>query len=79
VRPVTEAKVGRVITLTVHLAEELDVELRAAAEAEGATGAEFAAGVLARALDERRHAEVMAIAERVLTLDAGIVHRLGTA
>ena len=73
-RPVTLAKVGRLTTLTVHLPEELDVELRAAA-----TEAEFAAGVLAAALEARRHGEVMAIAERVLTLDAAIVHRLGTA
>jgi hypothetical protein len=79
VRPVTLAKVGRVTMLTVHLPEELDVELRAAAAAEGATEAEFAAGVLAAALEARRHGEVMAIAERVLTLDAAIVHRLGTA
>jgi hypothetical protein len=68
-----------VTTLTVHLPEELDAELHAAAAAEGATEAEFAAAVLAAALDARRHAEVMAIAERVLTLDAAIVYRLGTA
>ncbi|GAA3431662.1 hypothetical protein [Kutzneria kofuensis] len=66
-------------TLTVHLPEELDVELRAAADAAGATEAEFAASVIAEALDARRHAEVMAIAERVLTKDAAIVYRLGTA
>lgn len=43
-RPVTVARVARVTMLTVHLPEELDVELRAAA-----TEAEFAARVLAAA------------------------------
>ena len=66
-------------TLTVRLPEELDVELRAAAEATGVTEAEFAARAVAAALDARRHAEVMAIAERVLTRDEAIVYRLGTA
>jgi hypothetical protein len=66
-------------TLTVHLPEELDVELRAAAKAAGSTEAEFAASALAEALDARRHAEVMALAERVLVRDEAIVYRLGTA
>ncbi|MFC0429332.1 hypothetical protein [Kutzneria buriramensis] len=65
--------------LTVDLPDDLDVELRVAAEAAGVTEAEFAATAVAAALDERRHAEVMAIASRVLATDAVIVHRLGTA
>ena len=66
-------------TVTVRLPDELDVELHAAAEAEGVSEAEFAASAVAAALDARRHAEVMAIANRVLASDAVIVHRLGTA
>ena len=66
-------------TVTVRLPDELDVELHAAAEAEGVSAAEFAASAVAAALDARRHAEVMAIANRVLASDAVIVHRLGTA
>jgi hypothetical protein len=65
--------------LTVQLPEELDVELRAAALATGATEAEFAASAIADALDARRHTEVMALAERVLARDTAIVYRLGTA
>lgn len=65
-------------TLTVQLPDELDAELTAAAEATGLSAAEFAASAIAAALDTRRHAEVMAIATRVLTTDAAIVHRLGT-
>ena len=66
-------------TLTVDLPADLAAELRAAADAAGVTEAEFAAPAVAAALDERRHAEVMAIATRVLATDAVIVHRLGTA
>ena len=66
-------------TVTLRLPEELDAELHAAARADGVSAAEFAAGAVAAALDARRHAEVMAIANRVLTTDAVIVHRLGTA
>jgi predicted transcriptional regulator len=66
-------------TLTVDLSDDLEAELRAAAEAAGVTEAEFAATAVAAALDERRHAEVMVIATRVLATDAVIVHRLGTA
>ncbi|QUQ69918.1 hypothetical protein [Kutzneria sp. CA-103260] len=66
-------------TLTVRLPDELDAELHAAARADGVTAAEFAAEAVAAALGARRHAEVMAIANRVLATDAVIVHRLGTA
>ncbi|MFI9380957.1 hypothetical protein [Kutzneria sp. NPDC052558] len=66
-------------TLTVRLPDELDVELHAAARAEGVSAEEFAADAVAAALEARRHAEVMAIAGRVLATDAVIVHRLGTA
>ncbi len=58
-------------TLTLRLPDELDVELHAAALADGVS--------VAAALETRRHAEVMAIANRVLATDAVIVHRLGTA
>lgn len=66
-------------TLTVDLSDDVEAELRAAADAAGVTEAEFAATAVAAALDERRHAEVMVIATRVLATDAVIVHRLGTA
>ena len=65
--------------LTVQLPDELDAELAAAADAAGVSEAEFAASAIGAALDGRRHAEVMAIAARVLGTDAAIVHRLGTA
>jgi predicted transcriptional regulator len=68
-----------VTTLTLRLPDELDVELHAAARADGVSVAEFAAEAVAATLEARRHAEVMAIANRVLATDAVIVHRLGTA
>ena len=70
---------GRVITMTLRVPDELDADLRAAAEAEGLSMNGFVLEAVREKLEARRHALVMETARGIIASDAAILDRLATA
>ena len=65
--------------MTLRIPDELDAELRAAAEAEDLSINGFVLDAIQHRLEARRHALVMETARGIITSDAVILDRLATA
>lgn len=66
-------------TMTLRIPDELDAELRAAAEESDLSINGFIVEAIRERLEERRHERVMAITRRVVTRDKDLLDRLGRA
>lgn len=65
--------------MTLRFPDDLDADLRAAAEAAHISINSFVVDAIKERLDESHHEAVMAIARDVIAKDAEILHRLATA
>ena len=65
--------------MTLRIPDELDVELRAAADAEGLSINGFVLEAIQHRLEAKRHALVMETARGIIASDAAILDRLATA
>ena len=66
-------------TMTLRIPEELDADVRAAAEAEGLSMNGFVLEAIQQKLEAHRRALVMETARGIIAADAAILHRLATA
>ena len=66
-------------TMTLRIPDELDAELRAAAEESDLSINGFIVEAIRERLEERRHERVMAITRRVVARDKDLLDRLGRA
>ena len=66
-------------TMTLRLPDDLDADLRAAAEGAHVSINNFVVEAIKERLEESRHEAVMAIARGVVETDAEILHRLAIA
>ena len=66
-------------TMTLRIPDELDAELRAAADAADLSINGFILEAIRERLEERRHERVMAIARRIVKRDKDLLDRLGSA
>ncbi|HEX5405474.1 MAG TPA: toxin-antitoxin system HicB family antitoxin [Pseudonocardiaceae bacterium] len=65
--------------MTLRLPDDLDADLRAAAEGAHVSINNFVVEAIKERLEELHHESVMAIARGVIERDAEILHRLATA
>lgn len=70
---------GHMTTMTLRIPDELDAELRAAAEESDLSINGFIVEAIRERLEERRHERVMAITRRIVTRDKDLLDRLGRA
>lgn len=66
-------------TMTLRFPDDLDAELRAAADAEAVSINSFVVEAIKERLEALRHASIMAIARGVVAGDAEILDRLAKA
>jgi predicted transcriptional regulator len=66
-------------TMTLRIPDELDAEVRAAAEEADLSINGFIIEAIRERLEDRRHERVMAAARRIVARDKDLLDRLGSA
>ncbi|NUP49057.1 MAG: toxin-antitoxin system HicB family antitoxin [Catenulispora sp.] len=66
-------------TMTLRIPDELDAEVRAAAEDADLSINGFIIEAIRERLEDRRHERVMAVASRIIARDKDLLERLGSA